>query len=201
MFGPAKLLVPASTTGRLARFPRNPRAGSPCFLSGDQRSYPARTSPVAHEVHANSSLSAMDDWPCKPSALTAAKKFLRQAVDMGGNILLAPDRDADGLCAGIALLLGHMQSLLCRNKQQMFVWRVCKLCQLYFRQQMLPYGWQRAFAFSLVPSVARLGCAKMFVLLQELSFIALFLLWEPAASRHTSCPRETTFTVPMLHWP
>lgn len=42
----------------------------------------------------------MGDWPCAPAALTAAKDFLRRAVDKGGKIVLAPDRDADGLCAG-----------------------------------------------------------------------------------------------------
>ena len=42
----------------------------------------------------------MSDWPCKQSALDSARQFVRDAASKGGKVVLAPDRDADGLCAG-----------------------------------------------------------------------------------------------------
>ncbi len=42
----------------------------------------------------------MSDWPCKLSALESARDFVKHVASKGGKVLLAPDRDADGLCAG-----------------------------------------------------------------------------------------------------
>ncbi len=42
----------------------------------------------------------MTDWPCKLSALESARVFVKDVASKGGKVLLAPDRDADGLCAG-----------------------------------------------------------------------------------------------------
>lgn len=42
----------------------------------------------------------MNDWPCKLPALEAAREFVQRVASQGGKVLLAPDRDADGLCAG-----------------------------------------------------------------------------------------------------
>lgn len=42
----------------------------------------------------------MSDWPCKLAALDSARAFVRNAASKGGKVVLAPDRDADGLCAG-----------------------------------------------------------------------------------------------------
>ncbi len=42
----------------------------------------------------------MTDWPCKLSALESARNFVKEVASKGGKVLLAPDRDADGLCAG-----------------------------------------------------------------------------------------------------
>ena len=42
----------------------------------------------------------MNDWPCKLSALELARVFVKDVASKGGKVLLAPDRDADGLCAG-----------------------------------------------------------------------------------------------------
>ena len=42
----------------------------------------------------------MTDWPCKLSALESARDFVKDVANKGGKVLLAPDRDADGLCAG-----------------------------------------------------------------------------------------------------
>ncbi len=42
----------------------------------------------------------MSDWPCDHSALESARDFLRDVASKGGKVVLAPDRDADGLCAG-----------------------------------------------------------------------------------------------------
>ena len=42
----------------------------------------------------------MRDWPCKLAALDSARAFVRDAASKGGKVVLAPDRDADGLCAG-----------------------------------------------------------------------------------------------------
>ena len=43
----------------------------------------------------------MGEWPCKVSDLESARQFVRQVASTEGKVLLAPDRDADGLCAGI----------------------------------------------------------------------------------------------------
>lgn len=45
----------------------------------------------------------MSNWPCDPAAQDQARKFVRDAASKGGKIVLAPDRDADGLCAGATL--------------------------------------------------------------------------------------------------
>lgn len=45
----------------------------------------------------------MSDWPCNLAALESAKEFVRNAASKGGKVVLAPDRDADGLCAGKTL--------------------------------------------------------------------------------------------------
>ncbi|KAL0052534.1 hypothetical protein WJX82_003515 [Trebouxia sp. C0006] len=45
----------------------------------------------------------MTDWPCKLSALESARDFVKDVANKGGKVLLAPDRDADGLCAGATL--------------------------------------------------------------------------------------------------
>ena len=45
----------------------------------------------------------MSDWPCTLAALESAREFVRGAASKGGKVLLAPDRDADGLCAGKTL--------------------------------------------------------------------------------------------------
>ena len=42
----------------------------------------------------------MSDWPCNLAALDSARAFIRDAASKGGKVVLAPDRDADGLCAG-----------------------------------------------------------------------------------------------------
>ena len=42
----------------------------------------------------------MSDWPCNLAVLDSAKAFVRDAASKGGKVVLAPDRDADGLCAG-----------------------------------------------------------------------------------------------------
>lgn len=47
--------------------------------------------------------AAMSEWPCKQSALDSARQFVRAAASRGGKVVLAPDRDADGLCAGATL--------------------------------------------------------------------------------------------------
>ncbi len=49
-------------------------------------------------VHADA--ADMTDWPCKLSALESARDFVKDVASKGGKVLLAPDRDADGLCAG-----------------------------------------------------------------------------------------------------
>lgn len=54
---------------------------------------------VSHSDHAG-----MSNWPCDPAAQDQARKFVRDAASKGGKIVLAPDRDADGLCAGNSLL-------------------------------------------------------------------------------------------------
>ena len=45
----------------------------------------------------------MSDWPCDLAALNSARNFVRDAARNGGKVVLAPDRDADGLCAGNVL--------------------------------------------------------------------------------------------------
>ena len=40
------------------------------------------------------------DWPCSSAALSAGRQFLQRAATAGGRIVLAPDKDADGLSAG-----------------------------------------------------------------------------------------------------
>ena len=42
------------------------------------------------------------DWPCPAPALEAGRAFLKAAVTRG-RIVLAPDKDADGLSAGTPL--------------------------------------------------------------------------------------------------
>ena len=44
--------------------------------------------------------AGMSDWPCNLAALDSARAFIRDAASKGGKVVLAPDRDADGLCAG-----------------------------------------------------------------------------------------------------
>ena len=44
--------------------------------------------------------AGMSDWPCNLAALDSARAFVRDAASKGGKVVLAPDRDADGLCAG-----------------------------------------------------------------------------------------------------
>ena len=41
------------------------------------------------------------EWPCPASALDAGRQFLQRAATGGGRIVLAPDKDADGLSAGV----------------------------------------------------------------------------------------------------
>ena len=48
----------------------------------------------------NRNAPGMSDWPCELSALESAREFVRNAAKRGGKVVLAPDRDADGLCAG-----------------------------------------------------------------------------------------------------
>lgn len=75
-------------------------------LTGVFRPYRAgvgliRSPKPAASVHtAANSYADMSDWPCGQSALEAARKFVRDAASKEGKIVLAPDRDADGLCAG-----------------------------------------------------------------------------------------------------
>ena len=79
----------------------------------DQRScYRAHASVAARASHAASASLGMSDWPCRPEALAAAKQFLRTAVGKGGKIVLAPDRDADGLCAGKQPCATHEHTVL-----------------------------------------------------------------------------------------
>ena len=77
------------------------RPAAICASARDQRpSFRVHVAVAARSSHVLFTQSAMSDWPCKPAALTVAKEFLHQAVENGGKIVLAPDRDADGLCAG-----------------------------------------------------------------------------------------------------
>lgn len=55
----------------------------------------SRTEAVVHAESVD-----MNDWPCKLPALEAAREFVQRVASQGGKVLLAPDRDADGLCAG-----------------------------------------------------------------------------------------------------
>ena len=48
----------------------------------------------------SASPEASKDWPCKAAALEAGRQFLQRAATKGGRIVLAPDKDADGLSAG-----------------------------------------------------------------------------------------------------
>lgn len=57
-------------------------------------------SPSGKVRGAHADEASMSDWPCKVSALESARSFVREVASKGGKVLLAPDRDADGLCAG-----------------------------------------------------------------------------------------------------
>ena len=48
----------------------------------------------------SASLDGSAEWPCNAADLTAGRQFLQKAVEAGGRIVLAPDKDADGLSAG-----------------------------------------------------------------------------------------------------
>ena len=77
------------------------RRAAICVSARDQRPcFRVHVKSPARSSHVLSAEAAMNDWPCKTAALTAAKEFLHKAVGKGGKIVLAPDRDADGLCAG-----------------------------------------------------------------------------------------------------
>ena len=60
--------------------------------------------PLTAAMTADRSRSASPDgsaeWPCRAADLKAGQQFLQKAVDAGGRIVLAPDKDADGLSAG-----------------------------------------------------------------------------------------------------
>ncbi len=48
----------------------------------------------------SASLDGTAEWPCKAADLEAGQQFLQTAAKAGGRIVLAPDKDADGLSAG-----------------------------------------------------------------------------------------------------
>lgn len=79
-----------------ARSQRCDRSGSP--RSG--RSLAGAASSFEYCQAVKASDAVMTEWPCGKSALEAARKFVKDAASRGGKIVLAPDRDADGLCAG-----------------------------------------------------------------------------------------------------
>jgi single-stranded-DNA-specific exonuclease len=49
----------------------------------------------------SASIEEMHSWPASPAALAAGREFLSVAARSPGPVLLVPDGDADGLCAGV----------------------------------------------------------------------------------------------------
>lgn len=80
-------------------------ARSPVVHLSDHRCTPRLVAPASSRtfrtlqaLHVDA--AHMTDWPCKLSALESARAFVKDVASKGGKVLLAPDRDADGLCAG-----------------------------------------------------------------------------------------------------
>lgn len=95
----------STSSQALTRFATN-RHTRPYKAIPDQQ-HTAFRHPVAafsgSKAGANSEDAGMSDWPCDLAALHSARKFVRDAASKGGKVVLAPDRDADGLCAGRSL--------------------------------------------------------------------------------------------------
>ena len=105
-FRSAIVTTRALPQARLLTFPHSRRKdlAAALHLSDHFRPYRRHTTRAAASSdpvgNAAFSDAAMSDWPCKQSALDSARQFVRDAASRGGKVVLAPDRDADGLCAG-----------------------------------------------------------------------------------------------------
>ena len=83
----ARATIPRSPVGHLSDHKCTPRLVAS-----------SRTFHTLQALHVDA--AEMTDWPCKLSALESARGFVKDVACKGGKVLLAPDRDADGLCAG-----------------------------------------------------------------------------------------------------
>ncbi len=73
--------------------------GSPTIRSQRETHVPL-TATMTADRSRSASLDGSAEWPCRAADLAAGRQFLQKAVSAGGRIVLAPDKDADGLSAG-----------------------------------------------------------------------------------------------------
>ena len=74
---------------------------SPPATASNAVETPSQAVPADADTRKSKKLKTdLDEWPAAHSQIEAARAFVRKAAESEGNVLLCPDKDADGLSAG-----------------------------------------------------------------------------------------------------